>query len=81
MAISIDQKCTYCDGTGSRVVGYVPPGETGNLIPCSECNGTGITQSEQQISDSLEEKLAEIKTKCDQIQADTNKIWAKVKNL
>ncbi len=76
-------KCHRCNGLGSYsttvYVDGVPQIITEN--PCARCNGVKYEESIMLLDGALGEKLNEIKNKCNQIESDTNKIWAKVKDM
>lgn len=63
--------CPKCLGTGT--VSAYP-----DTVPCNRCKGDGQIEVGLVDSSSLEDKLQEIKTKINQMQADINYIKAKV---
>lgn len=73
--MQIKRLCSYCDGSG-QVSGGDPP-VIHNCLPCS---GVGYTTGDIIFPEHEEvmEKLAELKTKINQIQADVNYIKSKV---
>ncbi len=76
--MKLKHNCPLCNATGRWVTTdpCVPPVE----IPCPSCDGKGYTTEEINFPeyDVLLEKLGEIKTKQNQMQADINYIKAKV---
>lgn len=67
---TISGKCPYCDG-GKVIVDQQP-------VDCPRCAGTGRAFLAEVSFDVLLEKIQEIKTKINQMQADINYIRAKV---
>ena len=67
----LTNKCPYCDDEGQSIM----RDETGS---CSYCNGTGRRFIGEMPFTSIEDKIQEVKTKINQMQADINYIKAKV---
>jgi excinuclease UvrABC ATPase subunit len=76
--MELRHRCTRCDGTGRTLSNnpYAPQTE----IPCPHCGGKGYNADEMSFPeyDVLMEKLDEVKTKINQMQADINYIKAKL---
>lgn len=76
-------KCHRCNGSGvySATIHVNGVPQEIDEDPCSRCQGEKYEESNMLLDGALTEKLNEIKTKINQVQADTNKIWEKVKDL
>ena len=78
-SFTIIAKCQDCDGTGQKTVGAPP-----EQVYCNNCGGTGINAPFKYIDGLvdaftyIDEKIQEVKTKINQMQADINYIKAKV---